>query len=109
MAGYATNPGDLHAAAPRYDAVARGTRRIYDTLTRALEAEGACWGNDDAGRTFGRKYVPAALPALRQMSDTNQGIQSMVDGVCGWAKNYIDVDQQVRESAAAVAPDTRHG
>jgi len=49
----------------------------------------SCWGDDPAGQTLGRKYVPAAMSILTQMDSTNQGVQSMVDGICSWAKNYM--------------------
>jgi hypothetical protein len=106
VSGFTTNTNDLQSTAPQYDSVAQQVQQIYTTLTNALDREGACWGSDDAGMTFGKKYVAAALPALRQMSETNQGLQSMVDGVCSWAKNYLNVDDAAKQSASQISADS---
>lgn len=104
-----TNPGftaqttDLHSTAPQYDAVNQQVQQIYNTLTQALDAEGACWGNDQSGSAFGSKYCPSALSALQQMNSTAQGLQSMVDGICSWAKNYVNADQAAQASAAKIS------
>jgi uncharacterized protein YukE len=106
MTGYNTNTGDLQSTAPQYDAVAQQVQQVYTTLTNALEGEGACWGSDDQGKNFGQKYTSAALPALQQMSQTNEGLQSMVDGICSWAKNYIKADDAARQSASQISSDS---
>lgn len=100
--GYTAQPSDLRSSASQYDWVAQQVQQIYTTLTQALDAEGACWGNDDQGQTFGAKYCPPAVAALQQMSDTNQGVQSMVDSICTWAKNYVSADQAAQSSAAQI-------
>lgn len=105
MTGYTTNTGDLQSTAPQYDSVAQQVSKIYTTLANALDVEGACWGSDDQGTTFGQKYVSAALPALQQMSQTNEGLQSMVDGICSWAKNYMNADDAAQQSASQLTTD----
>lgn len=79
----------LHHSSKGYQDVADRIGRIYQVLSAKLETEGACWGNDPAGQALGNKYVPSALSILTQMDTTNQGVQSMVDGICSWAKNYM--------------------
>jgi hypothetical protein len=101
--GYTAQTTDLQSAAPQYDSVAQQVQQVYTTLSQALEGEGACWGNDDSGQTFGSKYCPPAVSALEQMSNTNQGLQSMVDGICSWAKNYIGADQEAQASATQIS------
>jgi uncharacterized protein YukE len=105
VTGYTTNTNDLQSTAPQYDSVAEQVQQIYSTLTNSLQTEGACWGRDDQGMTFGQKYVAAALPALQQMSETNQGLQSMVDGICSWAKNYVSADGAAKQSAGQLSTD----
>src|SRR5262245_44683266 len=100
MPGFTAQPDDLRSSAPAYGAVADTVQSIYVVLTEALEAEGACWGNDAAGHSFGVKYVSPALSAIQQMSETNVGLRTLIDGISSWAKNYIDVDQTVHDSAA---------
>lgn len=100
--GYTAQPTNLQSAAPQYDWVAQQMQTIYSALTHALDAEGACWGNDDQGQSFGAKYCPPAVAALQQMSNTNQGVQSMVDSICTWARNYVSADQAAQSSAAQI-------
>jgi hypothetical protein len=101
----------LHGTSGQYQDVADQVAKIYQTLTARLEAEGACWGNDEPGRTFGGKYVPSALAVLSQMDNTNQGIQSMVDGICSWAKNYLDATSADASSAQQLSapPSNSYG
>lgn len=99
MTGFTAQPDDLQASAPQYDAVAQQVRAIYQTLTANLETEGACWGADDAGTAFGTKYVAQALLAIKQLDSTNQGLQGMVDGICTWAKNYVNAEELAKLSA----------
>jgi uncharacterized protein YukE len=101
--GIQTNPDDLQDNAPRYQHVSDQLNDIYGRLTASLDAWGACWGDDDAGRAFASKYVQPALDALQQMDSTKQGLQSMVDGICSWAKNYVSADDLAKADAAQVA------
>jgi uncharacterized protein YukE len=101
--GFQTDPEALQGNAPRYQRVSDQLQEIFDKLSNLLEAEGACWGNDDAGRAFAAKYVPGALDALQQMDSTNQGLRSMVDGICSWAKNYVNADDLAKADAAKLA------
>ena len=95
--GFTAQTGDLGGQAPQYQSVANQVQLIYQTLSTALDSYGACWGNDDAGQTFARKYVGPALSALSQMDSADQGLQSMADGVSSWAKNYQDTDQGLQQ------------
>lgn len=109
MTGYTADTDALHGNAPKYDAVAQKVHDIYTALSEALAAEGACWGNDDAGRAFASKYVEPALTALQQMSGTKQGLDSLVDGICSWAKNYVSADDLAAASAKQLAADASTG
>jgi hypothetical protein len=104
VSGYTVDPQGLHSTAPLYGHTADQVAQIYRTLTDVLDLEGACWGSDEQGMAFGRKYVAAALPALSQLSHTNEGLQSMVDGVATWAKNYLRAEDAAQQSAAQVVP-----
>jgi hypothetical protein len=92
-------PDQLHGTSGQYQTLADQVAQVYRVLTALLEAEGACWGNDESGFAFGTKYVPAALSTLSQMDDTHQGIQSMIDGICSWAKNYVDATGAAKSGA----------
>jgi hypothetical protein len=106
MSGYTASAGDLQSTAPQYDDVAKQVQQVYTLLTNALNGEGVCWGTDDQGKVFGDKYVNAAMPALQQMSQTTEGLQSMVDGICSWAKNYVNADDAAQQSASQISSDS---
>lgn len=99
----------LHTSSGQYQTVADRVWSIYQTLTARLDAEGACWGNDGSGQVFGKKYVPSAMTVLQQMDNTNQGIQSMVDGICSWAKNYMDAGSAATADAQQLANQAAGG
>lgn len=104
--GITAQTTDLKSAAPKYDVVSQQVAQIYQTLVHALDAEGACWGNDAQGATFGGKYCPPAVSAIQQMGNTKQGVQSMVDGICSWAKNYMNADQSASAGTSQIDPGT---
>lgn len=104
QSGFTASPEDMRGAAPGYAGVADQLALVYTQLAYALDLEGACWGNDEVGQVFGQKYAPSAVSLLRAMSGTSEGIQSMVDGICSWASNYMDADQAARADAAQIDP-----
>jgi uncharacterized protein YukE len=55
------------------------------TLARGLDAEGQCWGNDEAGQKFGTDYVPAS-----------QGVRDVMAKV---AQTLQDIGKNLEESA----------
>jgi hypothetical protein len=97
MSGFTVDPSGLGSNAPVYGAHADEVAAIHLRLASRLDAEGACWGNDDAGTAFARQYVGPALAALRMMITTQQGLDSMVGGVYQWAQSYLDSDDAVQQ------------
>lgn len=102
MSGFAVDPSGLSANAPIYGAHADEVAAIHLTLASKLDAEGDCWGNDQAGTAFSKQYVPNALSALRMMITTQQGLESMVGGVYQWAQSYLDSDESARRDLLKV-------
>ncbi len=101
--GYTARPAELNATAQQYDAVSDQLKQIFVLLTHALDREGACWGGDEIGRAFEQKYVPGALSAINQLRGTDQGVRSLVDGICTWARNYVDAEQATASSAGSLS------
>ena len=48
-----------------------------EALGRGLDAEGQCWGNDEAGQKFGTDYVPAADGVRKVMAQVAQTLQDI--------------------------------
>jgi hypothetical protein len=101
--GFTTQPADLQSTAPQYASIADLVQGIYSKLLATLDTEGACWGDDAQGQAFGIKYCPPAISVLEQLDNTNVSVQSMVDSICTWAKNYVDVGQGDLSSASQLA------
>ena len=104
--GYTAQTDSLSSTAPQYDWVSQQLRQIYQTLVANLDTEGACWGSDSQGKTFGNKYCGPAVSLIAQLGNTHQGTQSMVDSICVWAKNYVHADQAVTSSASQLGDTT---
>jgi uncharacterized protein YukE len=105
--GVTAQTTDLSGQAPQYQATADQVGQVYRKLSAALDGYGPCWGDDDAGRAFARKYVDPACKALTQMDTANKGLTSMADGVSSWARNYLDTDQQLQADWQARMNESR--
>ena len=46
-------------------------------LARGLDAEGQCWGNDEAGQKFATDYVPAADGVRKVMAEVAKTLQDI--------------------------------
>lgn len=97
MSGFTVDPSGLAGTTPNWGAQADQVRQIFTKLTSRLNAEGDCWGNDQAGTAFAGKYVGPALGALQYMDATNEGLTSMMGGIATWAANYVNSDQAARD------------
>ncbi|MGH8964867.1 MAG: WXG100 family type VII secretion target [Actinomycetes bacterium] len=85
-AGFQVDPVRLRGAAPRFDAVADQMEDARSTVETALAAEGTCWGEDDAGQTFARSYLPQAggtAQALGTVVEALRAIRSSLDAAAG--------------------------
>lgn len=60
----------LRRTAPKFAETAASLQHVVDRLRSAVDAEGSCWGGDDAGQAFATRYLPGvaaagtALPGL---------------------------------------------
>lgn len=64
---------------------------VLQTLKSALDGEGECWGNDEAGQKFGKDYT--------------QGRDSVLDSLKKVVKALGDIDDNLK----ATADDTESG
>lgn len=46
-------------------------------LARGIDAEGQCWGNDEAGQKFGTDYVPASDGVRKVMAEVAKTLQDI--------------------------------
>ena len=107
MNGFAVEPGGLDGGGRRYDDVRQLLADLHAEHSAALAEFGDCWGSDEPGAAFGRKYCGSALATLATMDpaqpgSTVDGLQSVVDGIHTWARNYVDVEDIVHRSTPRV-------
>jgi hypothetical protein len=60
MAQIGADPVGVAAQRPGVAGVGDTVADILTQLTSALDVEGACWGDDEAGAAFAEHYLPAA-------------------------------------------------
>ncbi|GAA3841367.1 hypothetical protein GCM10022243_04680 [Saccharothrix violaceirubra] len=60
-----------------------------EALTRALQAQGACWGGDESGQAFAKDYVPASGNMEEAMHKIAEALQAI-------AKNLVDQAESMR-------------
>jgi hypothetical protein len=82
--------GELRTAAPSFAALAAVLDLGHRCLGDRLDAEGACWGRDEAGETFARSYEPtaravrAALAGVgRSIAEIGLAVRAVADTVDG--------------------------
>lgn len=90
--GFTVVPSEVQTNGAEFAAVADQVRAIQNTLLAKLNAEGACWGNDEAGAQIAKTYVEPAMKALQQMDAVDGGVSAMADATASWAKSYQSVE-----------------
>jgi hypothetical protein len=90
--GFTVVPSEVQTNGAEFAAVADQVRAVQTTLLAKLNAEGACWGNDEAGAQIAKTYLEPAMKALQQMDDVDGGVSSMAEATASWAKSYQSVE-----------------
>lgn len=90
--GYHVDPAALQAAAPGFSAAGVSLDAASDAVSATIAAEGNCWGDDEAGRSFARGYEPSAQLALQGFGvlvEALHAIRAQLDAMAG---TWQDVD-----------------
>lgn len=90
MTGMDVDPEKLRGKSPQFDAAADAIRATFEKLNGVLQAEGDCWGSDEAGQTFAQDYLPAS-------QDAEQGFTSMSETL-GQVRSELDATAQTWDS-----------
>jgi uncharacterized protein YukE len=67
----------LRDAVPAFGVVASTLDLTLRRLVSALDAEGACWGTDEMGATFGDSYRPTAAAVREAMATLSASIDEI--------------------------------
>jgi hypothetical protein len=92
-AGFQVDPVRLRSAAPQFDRVADKLEDARTVLETALRAEGPCWGDDEAGQTFERSYLPQAEATTRALGTVVQALRAIRVSLDASAGSWEGTDQ----------------
>ena len=84
----------LHATRPRFDDLADSVAAIVARLGADLDAEGPCWGADEAGRAFASQYLPASTALRSLVTGASAGIVGLGAAVGRVADGFAAADGQ---------------
>lgn len=85
----------LRRSAKQMGNVGEDLQRVVETLRASLEAEGECWGHDEAGQSFAGNYVPNRDKVLESMVKAGEPIGSIGRNLATTATNTENDDQRI--------------
>ena len=90
--GFGTQPGDLAAAAGRFDEAAGVVADAVAALRTGLGSLGEYLGTDEQGRAFAATYEPKTTEGLAATDREAGGLRSLGDALRGSARDYASGD-----------------
>ncbi|MCD2197911.1 hypothetical protein LQ327_31530 [Actinomycetospora endophytica] len=95
--GFATQPGELTAAAGRFDEAAGIVADALTALRSTLDGLGNYLGTDDQARTFATQYEPKAAEGLAAIDHEVGSARSVGDALRATALDYQRHDNGVAD------------
>lgn len=86
------DPDELRARAPEHERIAADVAATVQALRKALAAEGAPWGDDDAGHAFAEFYLPEHRQTMADLDSLVQVLQQSGSDLRQLAQNLADTD-----------------
>ncbi|MEU4801920.1 hypothetical protein [Actinosynnema sp. NPDC023587] len=88
MSGFDTDLAKIDAGAADFGTFAERAGRIFGDLGGALDALGACWGDDAIGQSFASSHVRPAADALTGLGDLGAGFDGVGNRFTETARTY---------------------
>ena len=95
--GFATQPGELTAAAGRFDEAARIVADAVTELRGTLGGLGTYLGTDEHARTFAAQYEPKAAEGLAAIDHEAQSTRTLGEALRATATEYQGNDAAVTD------------
>ncbi|MEV5649560.1 hypothetical protein AB0L57_15035 [Nocardia sp. NPDC052254] len=86
------DPENLRATGEQLRQLAEEADQMVSSLRGALSREGACWGDDDPGKTFAQTYVPGADHGVEGLENLAANLHALRAGTAGAADNFENQD-----------------
>lgn len=87
-------PETLRRSAKKMGNAGDDLQDVLNTLRAALEAEGSCWGSDEAGQSFSQNYEPNSQKLLDAIGQTSKAIGDISANLKSTADDTEANDQQ---------------
>ena len=78
------DPAQVRNLVGRLSALADTAHRDLSQLRATLDRAGACWGDDEPGRTIGDTYLPEATKAMTGLRAVADNIRALGGGISGF-------------------------
>ncbi|TDD91639.1 WXG100 family type VII secretion target [Saccharopolyspora karakumensis] len=91
--GFEVDPEALRGASPKFDASSDKLQSALDKLNGVLQAEGQCWGGDEAGQEFAKNYLPGSQQGTDGVKSLAQALHQVRGELDATARTWDDVDQ----------------
>ncbi|MFI5716488.1 WXG100 family type VII secretion target [Nocardia sp. NPDC051750] len=92
MSVLGVDPDGLRNTGPRFGAVAADITTAAEQLRRVLDTEGQCWGTDQVGQAFAKRYTPD--PGLEAIQDVRDAFTRYGEDVVTLADN-VEAQEQI--------------
>jgi hypothetical protein len=95
--GFEVDPERLASRAAQFEPLVGRMTAIHRNLRDALSADGACWGADAVGQSFGAVHATPANDALTRLSGLSERLTSVSTRLTETAGTYRAVDDSAVE------------
>ncbi|GAB2654971.1 hypothetical protein [Nocardia goodfellowii] len=92
MSTLKVDPDALAATKPGIATVADKVIAAIKNVQTVVQAEGECWGADEIGENFAKKYVPDAESGLQGIEALGKCVESLAGGVDSIAQAFQQQD-----------------
>jgi WXG100 family type VII secretion target len=93
VSGFDVHPEKLRGASPKFDNASDSLKTALDKLNGVLQAEGACWGGDEAGQAFAKEYEPGAENGTESMQALAQALHQVRGELDATARTWDEDDK----------------
>jgi hypothetical protein len=95
--GFNVDAERLAARAAQFEPLVGRLDTIHRTLSDALSTDGACWGTDAVGQSFGAAHATPADDAMARLAGLSGRVTSVSTRLTETAGTYQAVDQSAVE------------
>ncbi|AIJ27138.1 WXG100 family type VII secretion target [Amycolatopsis methanolica] len=100
--GHEMDPDTVRSGAGKFPPAGDDLKAAGAALKAALEAQGACWGNDESGQAFAKDYEPAAKNCTEAFGSLSQALKDVAKAV----KDAADATEGTHKDAEKVIKNT---